>query len=77
MAHSFTYVRQGQQSQLSASIGFLERAIDMQAREGIEEADASICLLNVQSQLGLADKGAMPARTLAEAALQVVFSSPF
>ncbi len=49
----------------------------MQAREGIEEADASICLLNVQSQLGLADKGAMPARTLAEAALQVVFSSPF
>ena len=44
---------------------------DSQARENIEEADASICLLSVQRHLGLADRGPLPARTLAEAALQV------
>ena len=54
-----------------------ECTCDVQARDGIEEADASMCLLNVQSQLGLANKGPMPARTLAEAALQVAFSCPF
>ena len=67
-----------QQSQFHASIGldlFQECACVLQAREGIEEADASICLLNVQSQLGLAKKGPMPAQTLAEAALQVASSS--
>ena len=50
---------------------------DAQAREGIEDADASIRLLAVQSQLGLADKGPLPAQTLAAAALQVICSPPF
>ena len=45
-----------------------------QAKEGIEEADASMGLLSVQSQLGLADRGPLPARALAEAALQVTCS---
>lgn len=44
---------------------------ESQVKHNIDEADASICLLNVQSQLGLADRGPLPARTLAEAALQV------
>jgi len=44
---------------------------NVQAKKGIQEAEASIGLLDVQSQLGLADRGPLPPRTLAEAALQV------
>ena len=43
----------------------------MQAREGIVEAEVSMGLLDVQSQLGLLDKGPLAPRSLAEAALQV------
>lgn len=43
----------------------------VQAKQGIAEADASIGLLHVQSELGLSDRGPLPPRPLVEAALQV------